>query len=102
VAHFFKDMESPPVIIERAVAWWHWTCLHDTCVICNTELELPPDLSGLSSLEQQTPAVSASSVCAHVFHTACIEKWLTYRTVCPLCNQTWAGAYATTVAIDDA
>ena len=55
----------------------------DSCLIC---------LEGFTHRER---IVRLS--CQHIFHVACINKWFTVRTVCPLCVRD----YHTVVTIDD-
>jgi len=46
------------------------------CVICMSEIP-----AGISSTDRMT------APCGHVFHTACLERWLAIKLECPSCRR---------------
>lgn len=51
--------------------------VRNPCVVCRTEYDAGENCSVLPG-------------CVHVFHRACIAKWLRHHTTCPVCNATVA------------
>lgn len=65
------------------------------CAICMQNIEVPIVPSG--STETETSSSGLSSVfssrraymvtpCRHIFHTSCLEGWMSYRLQCPICR----------------
>merc|ERR1719198_192433 len=76
----------------NAVAVWSWNVLTDTCAICRNNLHEPSieyQAQGFQDAEDHPGLSIAWGTCGHVFHLDCIQRWLTTRSVCPLCNREW-------------
>lgn len=61
------------------VSYWEWNLKFDTCAICRISLQ---------SINDKDNHICIGN-CNHVYHQECINKWLSKRNVCPLCNQDW-------------
>jgi len=65
------------------------------CAICMQELEVPVlkrDSSGGENLTGPLGLLARRAYmvtpCRHVFHSACLEGWMKFRLVCPVCRET--------------
>jgi len=93
-----------PVVTNITVEWidpiclWRWDVKNTHCSICKCSLHEPgigihedrqfmvaPDVSDFSKY-----TTICESACSHSYHKDCIDKWLSIRPVCPLCNENWA------------
>lgn len=84
-------MATPGVHVE-CVEWfgtWSWQHKHDTCSICRESIDSAcvGNMPDIDRLERCGEVVVGK--CSHVFHSVCLESWLTINHVCPLCNQPW-------------
>ena len=75
-------------------ALWKWTSLKDqNCSICRISLNEMAIVAVSASDDVHDNAHVFTDVykgsCGHMFHRACIERWLKRRPVCPLCLQPW-------------
>ena len=61
----------------------------DKCAICRGAVDQRCGECDQSGEDRACQGTVGSAVCAHVFHTECIERWLRNRFTCPLCNHTW-------------
>lgn len=61
------------------VGYWEWNLNYDTCAICRISLQ---------EINNEDNHICIGN-CNHVYHLECINKWLSKRNVCPLCNQSW-------------
>lgn len=89
---------TPPLLLPPSIsnfscspALWDWGDGESTnCAICRN-LIMEPCIecqSGQSHADGGQCTVSWGQ-CSHGFHTHCIKKWLSARSVCPLDNVEW-------------
>jgi len=66
------------------------------CSVCLEPILSRPDLSGLGPPEKEAIALLRSvgeprsyclAPCNHKFHAACLERWMTIKTICPVCRR---------------
>lgn len=57
--------------------------LAERCMDCNDKIANSKDFDKLNN------CILISGKCKHYFHLHCIERWLSNRNVCPLCNREW-------------
>lgn len=76
------------------IAMWCWESLKGkTCSICRVDLNETAIVASGSPEDTNDHASAFTDVyiggCGHLFHRACIERWLRVRKVCPQCIQPW-------------
>lgn len=86
------------------VAIWKWDIKLTNCPICKSSLNEPS--VGISSNEYVSDysiyTTIYESICGHCYHQDCIQKWLSIRKVCPLCNENWILTNKKTIEINTA
>jgi len=72
----------------EGIAFWSWDLKTDTCAICKNEI-MEPCIQCNTSENNINSCTFITGICNHTYHLHCIEKWITRRNVCPLCNNEW-------------
>ena len=58
-------------------------CMHPITVIETTALEMEDNHLDSTFESEERPVVTP---CSHIFHKSCLQRWMSYSTLCPTCR----------------
>ena len=85
-----KSFSTGPFVIEKweCVVTWKQQHADRTCAVCRNQLDTPSISFAVDPSSTGGNQV-VSGQCGHAFHKDCILRWLSTRTVCPICSNEW-------------